>query len=91
MNIIHRSCNAAVSVELFGLLANREVPELSVRLFELIRAVALVNGSLTVTISKRDGEDVREIAFLPRNESDEPEAVISDLYEKFADADIARR
>jgi hypothetical protein len=76
---------------LFGLLAERETTELSIRLFEVIYASALEGASLSVSVEPAGpGESPRRFNFSPSGEPDSIDGVIDTLSQKFAEADISR-
>lgn len=75
----------------FGLLVEREVPEISVRLLQTIAAVASAKSSLMLRLSTAGGGAGADgIEFHPEGDAPEPESLIRDLYDKYAEADIAR-
>ena len=74
----------ALARGLFGLLVERETPEVSVRFLEALAALALANGSLKIAGAGGDA-----FSFSPRSESDANEA-IGALYENFNASDISR-
>ena len=69
---------------LFGLLIERETPELSVLFFETLLAISVAGGSLTL------GLPSTSLNFAPVGESDAVDAIITELYEKFSASDISR-
>lgn len=69
---------------LFGLLIERETPDVSVRFFEVLVALASVAGTLTIQANGSGS-----LVFSPKAEPDASQ-VIGELYEKFSASDISR-
>lgn len=69
---------------LFGLLIEREAPEVSVLFFETLLALSVADASLALNIG------TILVTFSPAHEEDSVEAIIAELYEKFSAADIAQ-
>ena len=76
---------AGLARRLFGLLVERETPELSVLFFELLLALSVAEGSLTLHLGPTAVFD-----FAPVGEPDAVEAIVAELYEKFSASDISR-
>ncbi len=74
----------AVESRLFGLLTERESPELGVILLHTLQAFASAGATLRLAV----GPD--EFTFAPGAESDSAVEAIDALYEKFSAADISR-
>jgi two-component system probable response regulator PhcQ len=75
--------------KLFGLLVEREIPALSVRLFETLLAYARGGGSLTITL-EAGGSTPQVFGFPLKDGGAGAEDVITGLYDKFESSDISR-
>lgn len=77
--------------DLFGLFVERQVPEISIRLLQLVVAVAAADASLVIQFSRlSSGDSPFEVVIAPRGEAEDAEQVIRELYERFSASDIAR-
>jgi len=74
---------------MFGVLLERETPEASTLLFEALFALAIRNGSLTISVAPT-GAEAKAFTLAFSQSSPSPDEVIATLAEKFASWDIAR-
>lgn len=77
--------------ELFSIFVEREISEISVRLLQLVAAVAAAEGSLVLQFARlTSGDGPFEVVLSPRGETEDAGQVIRELYERFSSSDIAR-